>query len=188
MTGLEYEKLVAKYLRRHGYHNVSVTRGSGDYGIDVIAHKNGHKYAVQCKYYTSAVSLDAVQEAVAGMAYYECDRAMVVTNNTYTNAAKELAKHNRVELLERITSAGPAPLLVKASTLLIPALFVLAVFAGMCAAAGETIAKQIQADNYSMAAYNILSLLGVALLVGAVVYLVRRKRKSPPKNGERKEG
>lgn len=102
MTGLEYERLVAKYLRRHGYFGVSVTKGSGDFGIDVIAHKGGHKYAVQCKYYTSTVSLDAVQEAVAGMAYYNCDRAMVVTNSTYTNAAKELAKCNGVVLLERI--------------------------------------------------------------------------------------
>lgn len=188
MTGLEYERLVAKYLRRHSYFGVSVTRGSGDFGVDVIAHKGSHKYAVQCKYYTSAVSLDAVQEAVAGMAYYNCDRAMVVTNSTYTNAAKELAKHNNVELLENITSAGPSPLLAKIAVIFIPLLFVLAAFAGMCAAAGETIIKQIQAGNYGMAAYNIFSLLGIALIIGAVVYFIRRKRKSPPKNGEHKEG
>lgn len=104
MTGLEYESVVANYLRCHGYNRVSVTKGSGDFGIDVIAHKGGHKYAVQCKYYTSAVSLDAVQEAVAGMAYYNCDRAMVVTNSTYTNAAKELAKYNNVILVEGVSS------------------------------------------------------------------------------------
>lgn len=102
MTGLEYESAVAKYLQQHGYNGVSVTKGSGDFGIDVIAHKDGHKYAVQCKYYSSAVSLDAIQEAVAGMAYYKCDRAMVVTNSTYTDSAKELAKCNGVILLEQI--------------------------------------------------------------------------------------
>lgn len=106
MTGLEYEKLVAKYLRKHGYHRVSVTRGSGDYGVDVIAHKGKHKFAVQCKYYNSAVSLDAVQEAVAGMAVYGCDRAMVVTNSTFTQAAIQLAKSNGVVLLEGIVSTG----------------------------------------------------------------------------------
>ncbi len=105
MTGLEYENAVAEYLRLHGYHEVSVTKGSGDFGIDVIAHRSGHKYAVQCKYYTSAVSLDAVQEVVAGMAYYKCDKAMVVTNSTYTDAAKELAKCNGVILLERIDAS-----------------------------------------------------------------------------------
>lgn len=102
MTGLEYEHLVAKYLRRHGYHGVSVTKGSGDYGVDVIAHKYGHKYAVQCKYYVSPVSLDAVQEVIAGMAMYGCDRAMVVTNSTYTESAKTLANANKVVLLSGI--------------------------------------------------------------------------------------
>ena len=64
MTGIEYESFVAKYLRQHGYHNVSVTKASGDYGVDVIAHKKGKKYAVQCKYYTKPVGISAVQEAV----------------------------------------------------------------------------------------------------------------------------
>lgn len=47
MTGLEYEKIVAKYLRKHGYHTVSVTKASGDYGADVVAHRGSHRYAVQ---------------------------------------------------------------------------------------------------------------------------------------------
>ncbi len=64
MTGHEYEYLVAEYLRQHGYSRVTVTKGSGDYGVDVIAHKRGKKYAVQCKYYSEPVSLPAVQEAV----------------------------------------------------------------------------------------------------------------------------
>lgn len=106
MTGLEYEKLVAKYLRRHGYYGVSVTKASGDYGVDVIAHKGSHRYAVQCKYYSDDVGLEAVQEAVAGKAMYNCDRAMVVTNSAFTEAAKKLAKHNTVVLLEGITSTG----------------------------------------------------------------------------------
>ena len=50
MDGHDYEYLVAKYLRGHGYTGVKVTKGSGDFGVDVTAHKAGHKYAVQCKY------------------------------------------------------------------------------------------------------------------------------------------
>jgi hypothetical protein len=48
------------------------------------------------------VSLDAVQEAMAGMAVYGCDRAMVVTNSDYTKAAKTLANANKVILLSGI--------------------------------------------------------------------------------------
>lgn len=60
MTGYEYEQVVARYLQRHGYYGVQVTRGSGDFGVDIIAHRGFTKYAVQCKYYSSPVSLGAV--------------------------------------------------------------------------------------------------------------------------------
>lgn len=99
MTGIEYESRVADYLKSKGYWGVKVTQASGDYGIDVTAHKNGKKYAVQCKYYSQPVGIAAVQEAVAGKAHYGCTEAMVVTNNTFTPAAETLAKENGVILL-----------------------------------------------------------------------------------------
>lgn len=102
MTGLEYEHVVARYLQNNGYTNVIVTQASGDYGIDVIAYKDGYKYAIQCKYYTGSVSLEAVQEAVAGKAMYDCDRAMVVTNSTFTKSARQLAQANGVILLDNV--------------------------------------------------------------------------------------
>lgn len=105
MTGHDYEYLVARYLRNNGYTGVKVTKGSGDFGVDVIAHKRGKKYAVQCKYYTGSVGLSAVQEAVAGKAMYGCDSAMVVTNSTFTSAARDLAKANNVVLMENIKKA-----------------------------------------------------------------------------------
>lgn len=106
MQGLEYERAVANYLFEHGYKNVSVTKGSGDYGVDVIAHKGKCKYAVQCKLYSTPVGIAAVQEAVSGKAIYGCTDAMVVTNSTFTSAAKKLAAANDVMLLEQISPAG----------------------------------------------------------------------------------
>ncbi len=100
--GHEYEYFVAEYLRRTGYSQVTVTRGSNDYGIDVLATKDGIRYAVQCKYYSSPVNLKAVQEAVAGAPYYGCSVAMVVTNNTFTKSAVTLANANGVILLPNV--------------------------------------------------------------------------------------
>lgn len=102
MTGYDYEYTVAAYLRHKGYSRVKVTQGSGDYGIDVLASKGNVKYAVQCKYYSNPVGVKAVQEAVAGVAYYGCNRAMVVTNNTFTPQAKKLATANNVVLMENV--------------------------------------------------------------------------------------
>lgn len=104
MTGHEYEHVVAAYLRRHGYHDVEVTQASGDYGVDVIAKKAGVRYAVQCKYYSKPVGQEAVREAVAGKAMYRCQRAMVVTNSSFTAAAEDLARLNGVVLLPGVSS------------------------------------------------------------------------------------
>lgn len=102
MTGYEYEKKCAQLLRDTGYTNVKVTPGSGDQGIDVIAHKDGKKYGIQCKYYEGTVGNKAVQEAFAGAAYYDCDATMVITNSTLTAPAKTLAKKLNVQVMEGV--------------------------------------------------------------------------------------
>lgn len=46
ISGLEYEQYCASYLNSHGYKKASVTKSSGDHGVDIIAYKHGKKYAV----------------------------------------------------------------------------------------------------------------------------------------------
>ena len=92
MTGLEYEEACAAYLQKRGFTNIELTPKTGDHGIDIIAHKNGFSYGVQCKFYTSGkVGNKAVQEAYAGCSYYHLDKPMVMTNNTFTQQAEEEA-------------------------------------------------------------------------------------------------
>ena len=98
MEGHDFEYFCAELLRRRGFQEVEVTKGSGDYGIDILAEKEGVTYAIQCKCYSAPVGVKAVQEVIAGKAYYDCDRAMVITNSTFTPSAVELAKKSRVEL------------------------------------------------------------------------------------------
>lgn len=98
MDGHQYEYQCAKILKNKGFSKVQVTKGSGDQGIDVIAYSGGKKYGIQCKYYTSPVGNHAVQEAFSGAKYYDCDVAVVMTNTTFTPAAKELAKKTGVLL------------------------------------------------------------------------------------------
>ena len=103
MTGRDYEYFVANYLKKHGFKNVQVTKASGDFGVDITAYKRKNKYAIQCKYYTNPVSLDSIQEVVAGKSYYGCNKAMVVTNNTFTENAVKLARQNGVILLDYVS-------------------------------------------------------------------------------------
>ena len=100
MDGVEFEKLIAKLFRKMGY-DAEVTKTSGDQGIDVLATKNGFKYGIQAKCYSSQVGNSAIQEAVAGKAYYSLNKVIVVTNNFFTKSAIKLAEANNVILWDR---------------------------------------------------------------------------------------
>ena len=74
---------------------------TGDYGADLILHKDQQRIAIQAKCYTGSVGVSAVQEALSGMAYYRCHSAWVVTTGNYTTNAIELARQSKVRLLSR---------------------------------------------------------------------------------------
>ena len=101
MTGLEFEGFCAEILEKNGYENVSVTRGSGDQGVDIIAYRDGVKYGFQCKCYTADIGNKAVQEIYAGKTYYQCHVGIVLTNRHFTPAAIDLAKKNGIVLWDR---------------------------------------------------------------------------------------
>lgn len=102
-TPYEYEQYVGSLLTYKGYKNVQVTPKSGDYGADIICKdKKGNKYAVQCKMYSKPVGYKAVEEVLGAMHYYNCNRAIVVTNNTYTKQAVEAANKVGVILWKNI--------------------------------------------------------------------------------------
>lgn len=100
-NGLEFESFIGNLLTKNNYHDVIVTQASNDYGIDVTATKEGIKYAIQCKYYTSPVGNTSIQEVVAGKNHYNAHIGVVATNNYFTKNAIELAKSNNIILWDR---------------------------------------------------------------------------------------
>ena len=99
--GIKFEKLIAALFEKMEY-KVSFTKTTGDYGIDIIADDDIVRIAIQCKcYHGHSVGNDAVQQAVSGKEFYGCDKAMVVTNSTFTPAAIEQAKKSNVILWNR---------------------------------------------------------------------------------------
>lgn len=101
MEGHEFEYFCADLLRQNGYHDVEVTKGSGDQGIDIIAYKEGMKYGIQCKCYSTDIGNKSVQEAFSGKTFYGCHVAVVLTNRYFTRSAKELSEYNKVLLWDR---------------------------------------------------------------------------------------
>ena len=101
MEGHDFEYFCADLLRKKGFQEVEVTKGSGDYGIDILAQKDGVTYGIQCKCYATPVGVKAVQEAYAGKDYYDCMVGVVLTNQYFTTPAVEVANKLKIMLWDR---------------------------------------------------------------------------------------
>ncbi|MDA8347076.1 MAG: restriction endonuclease [Thermaerobacter sp.] len=102
MDGRTFERKLGLLFRDLGY-SVRHTKVSGDYGADLVLHKNGTTTVVQAKRYSldRKVGVSAVQEVVSAMSMYHAQHAIVITNTYFTAPAKTLARSNQVELWER---------------------------------------------------------------------------------------
>lgn len=101
MEGHEFERYCAELLEENGFQEVEVTKGSGDYGVDILAEKDGITYAIQCKRYTGPVGVAAVQQAYAGRDYYDRMVGAVLTNQYFTAPAVEAARKLKILLWDR---------------------------------------------------------------------------------------
>ena len=101
MEGHDFEYFCAELLEKAGFLEVEVTKGSGDYGADILAEKDGVTYAIQCKCYHSPIGVKAVQEAYAGRDYYDRMVGAVLTNQYFTSPAVDAAKKLKILLWDR---------------------------------------------------------------------------------------
>jgi len=100
MSGVEFEGYVAARLRRAGW-QVRFTPAVGDYGVDLIAEKDGKSVAIQCKRHGNSVGVAAVQQVVSGARHHGCTKSIVVSNQEFTQAAKQLAFTHGCQLIGR---------------------------------------------------------------------------------------
>ena len=92
LEGHDFEQFCAELLENKGFVDVEVTKGSGDYGIDILAEKEGVTYAIQCKRYQGPVGVEAVQQAYAQLLVKVCiaqpNSAFVDLQNAYSKNIK----------------------------------------------------------------------------------------------------
>ena len=105
MSGTDFEEWLSILYKRHGY-TVKLTPATCDFGADLLIKKNGIKTVIQAKRYRRLVGESAIQQVIAAREYYDCDRAMAVTNSHYTEAARKLADKAQVILIDRHLLGG----------------------------------------------------------------------------------
>lgn len=87
LSGQDFERFLSSLFYRMGYKN-KVTKGSYDFGADLIVSDGRTKIVIQAKRYNSKVGIKAVQEVFTAMHYYDAQQAYVFTNSYFTVALK----------------------------------------------------------------------------------------------------
>jgi restriction system protein len=98
MTGEDYERYCVDLLVSFGW-NARLTKSNGDQGVDIIGTIDSLTVIFQCKRYSKPVGNSAVQEAISGMVFEKASGAAVITNNTFTVSARQLASAANIYLL-----------------------------------------------------------------------------------------
>lgn len=100
MTGIEFEQYLIQLLKKCNVTDASGTSATGDQGADVIFSFDGLRIVIQAKRYNTSVGNKAIQEVHAAKGFYNCDKAWVITNSTFTTSAKSLARQLDVHLVD----------------------------------------------------------------------------------------
>ena len=94
---VEFESYIKELYAYIGY-EVEVL-SENDRGADLILSHRNRKVAVQLRQSVDHISAHAIDEIMEAKTYYDCDRAMVVTNAYYTERTVECAAELNVELV-----------------------------------------------------------------------------------------
>jgi restriction system protein len=97
----QYEHFVAEFFRNKGY-TCEVTPESNDYGVDVIASKDGERIAIQAKMYGDSprkVNRKSMMELSGAKIVLNCDKAVMMTNGEVQADAKEVADKLGIEII-----------------------------------------------------------------------------------------
>ena len=94
-TGFDFEIFCEQKLTNEGW-VVTKTKSGADQGLDLIAQKGKQRIGIQCKKYARPVGNKAVQEVISGLQFYNNPQGAVLTNNTFTKSAIQLANASNI--------------------------------------------------------------------------------------------
>lgn len=99
-TGYEFEEFLKKFLEDLGFTDITVTKRSGDNGIDLICYKsaildldvNAEKYIVQAKRYRMTVPVKEIREFKGTSAY---EKRIFITTSGFSKSGFEEAENDQ---------------------------------------------------------------------------------------------
>ena len=92
LDGWQFEHEVARVFRLNGY-KATVTKGSGDGGVDIILKKDGYNAIVQCKHHQNPLSPEPVRALWGIKDDWEADEVIMVASNGLTSSSIEFVRN-----------------------------------------------------------------------------------------------
>lgn len=99
LNPIEFEYFVREFFSKQGYKSWT-TKRTHDNGADVVAEKNSERIAIQVKHSMKAINGYGVYQAERGKHNYKADKAILITNNEFTNQAKLDAIRLDIKLID----------------------------------------------------------------------------------------
>ena len=88
LDGWQFEEEVAKIFILNGY-KATVTKGSGDGGVDIILEKEGYKAIVQCKHYKNPVPPEPIRALWGCKDDFQADEVILVASSGITQSGAD---------------------------------------------------------------------------------------------------
>jgi HJR/Mrr/RecB family endonuclease len=95
----QFESFVREVFEALGYQTELKAR-SGDQGVDIIAVRDGVRWAIQCKGYAGTLGNKPIQEVFTGAHFHNCHRWLVITTSGFTSGGREAAARTGCVLVE----------------------------------------------------------------------------------------
>ncbi len=102
----DFETMIGCLYTLHGYDVLRKSLiGSPDGGVDLVLHKEGKKFLVQCKHHSLArITVNTAREIYGLMCREKADGAILITSGSFSRPLlKEFEKNKRLQLID---SAG----------------------------------------------------------------------------------
>lgn len=97
----EFERYIAELFRALGYDRVTLGRGSGDLGVDILVDMDGARTAIQCKRYKGLVGSPEIQGFLGAMRHAEAGQGIFVTTGVFSIEAQNMASAHPIELVDK---------------------------------------------------------------------------------------
>lgn len=95
----EFEHQVAAVLRRIGW-GATVTSGSCDDGVDIVADTPNGRAVVQCKHYSKPVGPGPIRELVGVRTHFNAKLGMLVCSSGFTEGARRFGEEHELILVD----------------------------------------------------------------------------------------